>query len=1296
MSETIKSSHVASQPEGKEASTSSLGSPKMQSKQQQQQQSAMNVTDNKNISATTVTTTSNKSSAPNNLSSESSTHNNTSIPASARVGSNASSNSPKPNKSKRNNNGGAQGAPKSPKLSENEKKPSGAGGEGRNTAQPSNAARPESIVGSNIGLGMTPGGSDTASANGSNSGASNKQDQTQQPQQPPSDRDKDRDKDKDRSQPSLHQSNNPNRRGGRFDGERQSNPSHGSPLSTSTSPSTSASRFANSKGGPGSRGRDEENIRGRKLERKSNRGGSTSSPSNAKKSAAKTESKAGESSPSSITVNAVEPAAADATKDANTSVSGSNQTFAPASTVYPTQLLDSQRVSKVNRIQQDIRSPRSPRRESPERGNGTRNSNAAQESPSPSGIKGAEGAADSSEISKEDKDRADPGSPASQKKRKPVRKNKKRDEDESSISPQKHNGDISSESKESKMPGAQSDKRSTTTPAATAITGSGIEHVSNANVEPLSQSSSLTPKSKSNRHAFHEIGASSPRNKKDASYNPRNNQGQKSGPEARRTQQQSGWESTGQDSTDANWKSTTSGTTAKDTSSSGAKSEATTNSGWETPAPAWEDVTIGWGEVGTSAVKWGEEIPLEGQRSKPLTTPERNKGIDTGNNVQTGRGKTGSNSGNIRHGYDSRDRTMTGADRGRPFTSGSSDARFESSTQRQGYQRGVGSGIQNIRGTRKFQDADSAVSPRDARSSLDARNARLGTQRGPRLSVAGKSTQEDSRSGGQRNELRVPESTEADNLAAASSDHPIERKRPLGAPSTSSISGSSDVRLDARYNSNQMDSTFTSQRQSSQPSSTVSSDVHPRGSHARQSGFDSPGQHGRKGVKTKEPRQSKASHPPPLFSNSLECQMTWEEMGLMPNVLSSIAKAGLKRPSNIQKLVMKPFTEGKDVIAQTQSQKDRTNTLAIALLQKLSATASTQKHCQALLVCSEGINPQRVHEDLQVWFEATPGLKSILLSSGNVGDRSSNDDSDGSEAPMDKQQQHHSVLSDATQAKQVVITTLGPLMEVLKHDLLNMEAVETVVISMRSDELVNLDAFKQFWAILPRDAQVVLMTGKIQPQIQMIKAHHFRADAAVRRADELTLQWSEHYFVNISPQQHKQQKHEHIEDKDHGEGEESSDQEPAAVIQKDHKWEVLMEILGKNPEISHIVILTPSQSLTQALTTKLEEQKLPVLSVWSMADKTEVARQFNRPERCILVSESILTDNLDLDHSSLVINYEMPKRPWQYISSFGPFGRSGLRTLMINFCVTEDPIQKQMLENLESLYDIKVQEMKVL
>lgn len=265
---------------------------------------------------------------------------------------------------------------------------------------------------------------------------------------------------------------------------------------------------------------------------------------------------------------------------------------------------------------------------------------------------------------------------------------------------------------------------------------------------------------------------------------------------------------------------------------------------------------------------------------------------------------------------------------------------------------------------------------------------------------------------------------------------------------------------------------------------------------------------------------------------------------------------------------MKPFKEGKDVIAQTQSQKDRTNTLAIALLEKLSSKAHTHKYPQAVVICSDGINPQRVNEDFQDWFEGVSELGSIYLTSEDLSSE-------------------ESVLLDQEQSKQVVVTTLGPLMEVLRKELVDMKFVETVVISMRADELVNFDAFKQFWAMLPREAQVVLMTGRIQPQIQLIKTQNFRSNTAVRRADELTMQWSEHYFVDIPRQTAPT-----VANGDGGDGREA--EEP-----KDHKWEVLMQVLGKNPEISHIVILTQSQSLTQALTAKLEQQNLPVLSVVS-------------------------------------------------------------------------------------------------
>ncbi|CAO3572608.1 unnamed protein product [Mortierella alpina] len=695
----------------------------------------------------------------------------------------------------------------------------------------------------------------------------------------------------------------------------------------------------------------------------------------------------------------------------------------------------------------------------------------------------------------------------------------------------------------------------------------------------------------------------------------------------------------------------------------------------------------GWGQPASTTSTWGDSVSWEQSSSRKQ---ERHQERDNGHSQRrnSSQDMRDSRSNNNRQGYGGF-QERSGHGQGRP-PGRSGDARFEDARQH-GYQR---ERMQDERPTRRFQETDSASRSQDARSSLDARNERLGFHRAPRrpdpLQETNAPTEQASGGGGERSKPTAESSWDSSKTSTSPN-----QRRGL------SPAGSGDGRLDARFGNprtghgrpdnahphrGQRNEGFSNQYGQNNRSSNARSSEKPlRDSFAGRDKPDAASQ-ARKGKNAKEPRAAKApgQTPAPMFSDSLECQMTWEEMDLRPNVLESIAKAGLPKPSNIQKLVMKPFKDGRDVIAQSQSQKDRTNTLAIALLQKLTPAALTQKHCKAVMICSEGINPQRVHEDLQGWFETTPGLSSILLSSDSTAEK------------------QKSVLSDAEQAKQVVITTLGPLMDVLRNDLLDMKQVDTVVISMRSDELVNFDAFKQFWAMLPREAQVILMTGRIQPQIQLIKTHHFRADAAVRRADELTMQWSEHYYVNIpSQRQHRKQRGDEksqVRDQskdDHEEPSEDGDQAATAPPTRDEKWEVLMEVLGKNPDISHIVILTQSQSSTQSLTAKLEEHDQPVLSVWSMADKTDVARQFNRPERCILVSESILMENLDLDHSSLVINYEMPRRAWHYISSFGPFGRSGLRTLMINFCVNDDPAQKQTLETMESLYDIKIQEMKV-
>ncbi|KAG0335062.1 hypothetical protein BG004_000158 [Podila humilis] len=622
-----------------------------------------------------------------------------------------------------------------------------------------------------------------------------------------------------------------------------------------------------------------------------------------------------------------------------------------------------------------------------------------------------------------------------------------------------------------------------------------------------------------------------------------------------------------------------------------------TSTGWgEQPKQGGESAegSSGWGESSVSNMKWGEDIPWEKTAGGLAST-------NTSEWNQESRGTS----------FERQGRGTGFADRGR----GRGGFNHTSFTGRPHDSQQV-----RERDSRDFQDS---------RSSLSARTARQ-EARGTRSSAAfGEFDKRDERL----------EQTVIDGATTNDGEKSTRLNRNTASRDTAEMQrttshSSADVRLDARYN-NEMGHRSYARNGPGHGSKPFVDKYEKKDSHS--SGFLPPDSQSRP-PRTQDAPARRKTKPPrvPMFSTSLECQMTWDVMDLKPNVLASIKKAGLIRPSNIQKLAMHPIGLGKDVIAQSQSQKDRTNTLAIALLQKLS---SENKACQAVVICSDGVNPQKVHEDIQEWFQGS-GLTSIFL----------NDASDAD-------------LSDTEKPRQAVITTLGPLMEVLNNSTLDMKAVDTVVISMRSDELLEFSAFKQFWALLPNNAQVILMTGQIQPAMQQTKDRHFRSDAVVLRADELTLQWSEHYYINVAS--------------------------------SDARWDVLVEIFNKNPAISHVVILTQSQSLSQGLATKLCEMDLPAHAVWSMADKTEVARMFNRPEKCILVAQSILMDHLDLDHFSLVINYDMPKRDLHYIANFGPFGRSGLRTMMINFVQLSDPTQQRIFDEMEAMYHIKIKEMKL-
>ena len=83
-------------------------------------------------------------------------------------------------------------------------------------------------------------------------------------------------------------------------------------------------------------------------------------------------------------------------------------------------------------------------------------------------------------------------------------------------------------------------------------------------------------------------------------------------------------------------------------------------------------------------------------------------------------------------------------------------------------------------------------------------------------------------------------------------------------------------------------------------------------------------------------------------------------------------------------------------------------------------------------------------------------------------------------------------------------------------------------------------------------------------------------------------------------------------------------------------------------------------------------------------------KQFRQGSTRILVSTDIIARGIDIQQVGLVINYDIPTTPEQYIHRVGRSGRYGKTGVAINF-VTDSESDKCNVEEVKKIYGIDMQ-----
>ncbi len=366
---------------------------------------------------------------------------------------------------------------------------------------------------------------------------------------------------------------------------------------------------------------------------------------------------------------------------------------------------------------------------------------------------------------------------------------------------------------------------------------------------------------------------------------------------------------------------------------------------------------------------------------------------------------------------------------------------------------------------------------------------------------------------------------------------------------------------------------------------------------------------------------------------------SFAELGLRPELLRAVADAGYTTPTPIQVQAIPLILAGKDVMGGAQTGTGKTAGFALPILHKLAPTANTSSSPARHPVRALILTPTRelaiqVEESFRTYGKYS-GLRSTVVYGG-----------------VDIKQQFPIVRGGV----EILVATPGRLLDHIEQKSLYLGQVEIFVLD-EADRMLDMGFIpdiKRIMALLPAAArrQNLLFSATFSNEIKKL------ADALLNEPQLIEVARRNTAAETVADSVYKV----------------ATDQKRALlahIVTSRNLWQVLCFVRTKHG--------------ASRLARALEKDGLKTTAIHG--DKSQVARlealdEFKAAKVQVMVATDVAARGLDIDDLPLVVNYEMPYVPEDYIHRIGRTGRAGLAGEAVSFCA---PDEEKLLADIERL-----------
>ncbi len=348
-------------------------------------------------------------------------------------------------------------------------------------------------------------------------------------------------------------------------------------------------------------------------------------------------------------------------------------------------------------------------------------------------------------------------------------------------------------------------------------------------------------------------------------------------------------------------------------------------------------------------------------------------------------------------------------------------------------------------------------------------------------------------------------------------------------------------------------------------------------------------------------------------------EIGFDRFGLHPDVLDGLVAMGFRKPSPVQEQAIPLILDGRDLIACAQTGTGKTAAFVLPLIDHLIDL--DDRHLSALILTPTRELALQIDQQIEGLSYYSP-ISSIPIYGGGDG------------ALWDQQ---HKALR---QGADLVVATPGRLWSFMATGNFQFDRLRYLILD-EADRMLDMGFLEDIMRIvarLPKERQTLMFSATMPDRIRQLAGSILKDPAQVsiavsRPADKI--------------------------------------EQMALQVMDDRKLEVLLALLAEFPFRSALIFCSSKDKVKQLHQTL---RKSGVVNEAFHSDleqqvREEIMRGFKAGRLPVLVGTDVLSRGIDVDNIDLVINYDVPPDPEDYVHRIGRTGRAernGRSITMVN------------------------------